>query len=86
MGIAPGRHNPKLHVVCLFREGWGKPVRGRHGEIILTTVKWVNIKLVDIPTKRVIGEVECTRPSFKHLPPDFITKMFEELASTYQAK
>lgn len=82
MGIAPGRHNPKLHVVCLFREGWGKPVRGRHGEIILTTVKWVNIKLVDIPSQRLVGEVECTRPKLKHLPTDFMRRMFDELTSS----
>lgn len=81
LGIVPAGHNPGLRVTCLFREGWGKPFYGRHGEILMTSVKWVNIKLTDILTNRVIGEVECARPRFKHLPPDFMKRMFDDLVS-----
>jgi hypothetical protein len=82
INITPAVDNPKLSVTCLFREGLGKPIRGRHGEILFTSIKWVNIKLVDIPSKRVIGEVECYRPRLKHLPPDFMRRMFDALTSS----
>jgi len=82
LNITPAGEDPKLSITCLFRQGWGKPIRGRHGEIILTTVKWVNIKLVDIPSQRLVGEVECTRPKLKHLPTDFMRRMFDELTSS----
>ena len=30
-------------------------------------------------TNQIIGEVECSRPFFKKLPPTFIELMFDEL-------
>jgi hypothetical protein len=82
LGITPAGKDPKLGIKCLFREGLGKPFRGRHGEILFTSIKWVNIKLIDIPSERVIGEVECTRPRLKHLPSDFMRRMFDALTSS----
>jgi hypothetical protein len=82
LNITPAGDNPKLRVNCLFREGLGRPFPGRHGEILFTSIKWVNIKLTDIPTNRIIGEVECRRPFFKHIPPDFMKRMFDELVAS----
>jgi len=70
---------PDLRIKCVYRYDWGMPRIIRHFRIKTSYVYFVNIKIIDIPENRVIGEVESTRPRFKEMPPTFIKMMFDEL-------
>jgi hypothetical protein len=72
-----------LKVECLFRRSIGCPHVGRHLKIEFKHTSFVNLKFIDAKTNQVIGEVDCTRPSFKRLPGTYIKLMFDELTKKY---
>lgn len=70
-----------LKVECFFRRSLGCVHVGRHFNTECMHESFVNLKFVDMRTKEIIGEVECTRPSFKRIPYTFIKLMINELIS-----
>lgn len=68
-----------LKVECNFHRSLGCIHVGRHFNTECVHVSFINLKLIDIHTKEIIGEVECIRPSLKKLPPEFVELMFNEL-------
>jgi hypothetical protein len=68
-----------LKVECNFHRSLGCIHVGRHFNAECVHVSFINLKLIDMNTKEIIGEVECIRPSLKKLPPEFVELMFNEL-------
>lgn len=68
-----------LKVECYFQRRIGCIDIGRHFNIECRHTSLVNLKFIDVKTKKIIGEVECERPSYKRMPPTYIKLMFDEL-------
>lgn len=71
-----------LKIECYFKYGWGMPRIGRHFSIKSKYITNVIIKLFDIDSKQLIGEVQYKRPWFENQQKDLIKLMFEKLTST----
>ncbi|MCP3933554.1 MAG: hypothetical protein GY705_31185 [Bacteroidetes bacterium] len=70
-----------IKVECHFRHGWGMPRLIRHFKIKSKYITTVNIKLIDVSKKAIIGEVEYKRPWSKTNPNGFIKMMLDKLLS-----
>jgi len=84
LGISPSVDEAKCEYIvhCSYRNDWATPHIGRHWDVFVTSIYWVNIKLIDRKTKLVIGEVEYKRPRLKTRPPEgFIETMLKELVT-----
>lgn len=75
-----------LKVECHFLHGLGVPRLIRHFKIKASYITKVNLKLIDLSSGTVIGEVEYRRPfartNQQTCPEGFIKKMFDELLKT----
>lgn len=75
-----------LKVECHFLHGLGIPRLIRHFSLKATYITKVNIKLIDVASGTIIGEVYYKRPFTKTnkqaCPEGFIKKMFDELLKT----
>ena len=79
--------NADLRVECHFRTGWCLPHVGRHFDVFFSSIHTVNIRLLDMTTKDVVGEVEYQRPRFATRPPDdFVDVMISEMISEKDRK
>lgn len=67
-------------VECHFRHGKRLPMLIRNYNVKSTFITWINIKLIDLKTKGIIGDVEYHRPVAKHIR-DVIPRMFQKLLS-----
>lgn len=64
-----------LRAEYIFRHGWGFPIIHRNG-IKISFVSWINIKLIDVKTGIIVGEVEYNKPRIGFNSSEMIEAMF----------
>ena len=73
-----------LKAECHFYTGWGLPRLRRHFKISLTYITFINIKFIDVPSNKIIGEIEYKKPFFQTSQKDIINILITGLVQSYQ--
>lgn len=83
-GIKPyvATHAADLRIKAILKSGLGFPRLGRHFDLITEYIDFVNIKLIDAKTDKLIGEVEYNRPFLAKNPPYLIRNMMDALVKS----
>lgn len=71
-----------LKLEAIVRSGTGLPRLGRHFDLITEYIDFVNIKLIDGKSNKLIGEVEYHRPFLAKNPPYLIRDMMNSLVQS----
>ena len=68
-----------IKVMCRYERKWLPPIIGRHLNIHLRHIGYINIQLTDMESGQVVGEVEFNRPRWASPEAGTIPHMFAEL-------